>query len=218
MAGLRPVEGVTGAYVIEATGEVIQLNEWKVWAFYDSVQFASGLVAAGTQAFLFRDVQNKNLQHNNFQNNAGRLPAHTRLITNNIGVIVAQAIGATLVTDSDFIQLAYGATLEIKINDQRKIAEGPVYAYPSGYGVSGTTTRSNTGVVTTGIASAAAAPQLLVAQPISDEDSILGQITFYANTWLIASSGGSSSNQPNFVSNPVVTCRLEGLVKRPGNL
>lgn len=195
-----------GSYEVEGLNFKFRLNEWRVGDVKDSVQLPA-TITAGTKLVLFRDVTNKNLQHNNQDNNAGRLSAHTDLIINRISVHPAQAFADTVVLDTEIIKLVHSAALEVFIN-QRKVTDGALYQYPSGYGVTGSTTRNNTGVVTNGTANYAAAPQLLVAQKIGPSDSFKAEITFYDNAWL------ASGIQPSFTNRMVVTCLLEGLLKK----
>jgi hypothetical protein len=213
MAILRATDE-TGVYEIEGLGTKIRLLEWRAGSFYDTVQFAAGVQTPGSIQQLFQNLQNKNRQHSNLDNNAGRLPALNELITNRVGAHVLQAFGATLALDSDIIQFAHAAYLRVSVNQTRLIADAPLYTFQSGYGVTGSTTRNGTGVVTVGVPSAAAAPQLLVAQPIGPNDSIGSDsyIALYANTW--ASSTGTN-NPANFVNAVQTTLFLDGLVKKP---
>jgi hypothetical protein len=111
--------------------------------------------------------------------------------------------------------------MRVSVNQTRMIFDAPLYTAQSGYGVTGVTTRNNTGVVTIGVASAAAAPQLLVAQPIGPNDSIGtdSYIVLYNNNW--ATAGGSPNPilppvvMPTFDTSVFCTVFLDGLVKKP---
>jgi len=208
---IRPT-GQAGVYEIEGIGEMIRLVEYKVGGVKDSVVLASGALTAGKRLYLFRDVTGKNKQFNTFENNAGKLPAHTDLIINRIGCVIAQANGQLVATDADIIKLSYAGVLEVFVNKDRQIAEGALYEFPSGYGVTGSTTRNNTGVVTNGVPSLAAAPQLLVAQPVKPDDSVSGYIEFPDNFGVLAPNATEMAvlDQRN-----VFTVHLDGLIKRP---
>jgi hypothetical protein len=77
--------------------------------------------------------------------------------------------------------------------------------------------------VTIGVPSAAAAPQLLVAQPIGPNDSIGtdSYITLYANNWAaILTPGGAATVPatnvlPTFATSVFCTVFLDGLIKKP---
>ena len=218
MAVLRATDE-TGVYEIEGLGTKIRLLEWRAGSFYDTVQFASDGVAAqspGAQQFLFQNLQSKNRQFTNLDNNAGRLPALNELITNRVGAHILQAFGNTVISDADIIKFSHAAYMRVSVNQTRIIYDQPLLCAQSGYGVTGSTTRNNTGVVTIGVPSAAAAPQLLVAQPIGPNDSIGtdSYVVLYANTWITGSLPAASS-MPTFASSMFVTVFLDGLVKKP---
>ena len=125
-----------------------------------------------------------------------------------------------VVSDADIIKFAHAAYMRVSVNQTRIIGDQPLYCYQSGFGVTGSTTRNNTGVVTIGVASAAAAPQLLVAQPIGPNDSIGSDsyITMYSNSWLEAFGfvgGEGYAKMPSFSTPVVATIFLDGLVKKP---
>lgn len=208
MAAIAQAGKEAGTLVIPSLGRTIKLVEWREDDFYDSVQQASGAATAGTSLEVFRDLSNKNLQHTNLKTSR-RIPAGSEFILARIGVVPAQAIGNTLVTDDDIIKLAYAATMTFKLND-RLITEGPLYKYQSGYGVTGSTTRNATGVVTIGVPSAAAAPVLMVAQNIADDDDLVATIDFKNNSWI---AGGAS--MPTFTAAVIATVNLHGFVKKP---
>jgi hypothetical protein len=222
MAILRATDE-TGVYEIEGLGTKIRLLEWRSGSFYDTVQFQQGLQAAGSQQQLFQNLQNKNRQFSNLDNNAGRLPALNELITNRVGVHALQAFGNTVISDSDIIKFAHAAYMRVSVNQTRLIADAAMYTFQSGYGVQGSTTRNNTGVVTIGVPSAAAAPQLLVAQPIGPNDSIGtdSYITLYNNAWIsgVTTAGAAATIlpgvMPTFDNSVFATVFLDGLVKKP---
>jgi hypothetical protein len=167
-------------------GKVIKLVEWREDDFYDTVctadpSAAAALVAAGTSFEFFRDLSNKNLQHTNLRT-ARRIPAGSEFIMTRVGVVPNQSFGNVVAVPAEIVKLAYAATLTFKIND-RLISEGPLYKYQSGYGVAGSTTENATGYVTIGVPSAAAAPSLLVAQPVQDDDDLVATVDFKSNGW-----------------------------------
>lgn len=211
-----PVPGSTGEYEVEGLGFKFKMADWRMGDLKDSVQTPDA-INAGTKLYVFRDVTGKNTQHNNQDNNAGRMAAHTELIINRISVYVPQAVGGTLITDSDIIKVTHAASLEVIFNSDRKVAEGPLFQFPSGYGVTGSTTRNATGVVTNGAANVAGAPQMLVAQRLGPNDSFRGEITFYDNSWLTltaGSVGAAITAFPALSIRLVLTCMLEGLLKK----
>lgn len=198
-----------GTLQIPSLGRTIKLVEWREDSFYDTVQ--SPLApTAGQSLEVFRDLTNKNLQHTNLRTSR-RIPAGSEFICYRISVIPAQAIGNIVTLDADILKLCYAATLTFKLND-RLIQEGPLYKFQGGFGVTGSTTRNATGVVTIGVPSAAAAPMLMVAQPVADDDDLVATVDFRAFTW--ATTGGL----PTFTSGtdgPLVTVDARGFIKKP---
>jgi hypothetical protein len=196
-----------GTLVIPSLGRTIRLVEWREDDFYDTVQVGTA-PAAGTSYEFFRDLVSKNIQHTNLRTQR-RIPAGSEFILTRIGLLVHQALANAAALDLDMIKLAYAASLTFKIND-RLITEGPAVKFQSGLGVTGSTTRTTTGVVTLGVPSAAAAPSLLVAQSIKDDDDLQATLDFKDNAWI---TGGSA--MPTFAAGPAVSLMLHGLIKKP---
>lgn len=205
-SGIRPT-GNPGELALP-DGRVIKLVEWREGDFWDSVTQGSGAVTAGTSLELFRDLTNKNLQATNLRV-PRNIPAQSEFIMNRIGVVIAQAFSNTLVVVSDILKCAYDGSLTFKIND-RLIEEGPLFKFQTGYGVTGGTTENNVSLATTGVASAAAAPQLLVAQNVNDKDDLQGTIDFKNDIWITG-----SSVMPTLTGRVVFTCMLHGFIKKP---
>lgn len=226
MAILRATDE-TGVYEIEGLGTKIRLLEWRAGSFYDTTGFVSNGTdpqTAGIQQQLFQNLNGKTRQFSNLDNNAGRLPALNELITNRVGAHLLQSWGDVVISDADIIKFAHAAYMRVSVNQTRLIFDAPLYTAQSGYGVQGSTTRNNTGIATVGVPSAAAAPQLLVAQPIGPNDSIGtdSYITLYAvnqSNWaqLSATSVPSLADAklPIFESSVFATVFLDGLVKKP---
>jgi hypothetical protein len=226
MAILRATDE-TGVYEIEGLGTKIRLLEWRAGSFYDTTGFTSdGETAqtAGIQQQLFQNLNGKTRQFSNLDNNAGRLPALNELITNRVGAHLLQSWGNVVVSDADIIKFAHAAYMRVSVNQTRLIFDAPLYTAQSGYGVQGSTTRNDTGIATVGVPSAAAAPQLLVAQPIGPNDSIGtdSYITLYAvnqSNWAQLSADTVptlvGASLPIFRSSVFATVFLDGLVKKP---
>ena len=180
------------------------------------------------QQYLFQNLNGKTRQFSNLDNNAGRLPALNELITNRVGAHILQAYGNQVISDSDIIKFVHAAYMRVSVNQTRLIFDAPLYTAQSGYGVTGSTTRNANGVVTVGVPSAAAAPQLLVAQPIGPNDSIGtdSYVVLYAvnqanwaglTTTSIPNNtnGAGAATLPVLDSSVFATIFLDGLVKKP---
>lgn len=196
-----------GEYFIPALNKTIQLVEWREDDFYDTVTRTAGAVTAGTSLVLFRDLASKNIQHCNLRTQR-RIPSGSEFIINRIGVVIQQCFSNTLVALGDILKCAYDASLTFKIND-RLVTEGPLFKFSTGYGVVGSSTENNVTIATTGVASAAAAPQLLVAQPVNDKDDLNGTIDFLDDTWIT-----NAAVMPTLAGRVTLQCMLHGLVKK----
>lgn len=197
-----------GELRIPSLGRSIRLVEWREDDFFDTEQFAAVTPTAGSSLEFFRDLSDKNIQHTNLKT-PRRIPAGSEFILTRIGLVPHQALANTLVTDDDIIKMSYACSLRFQIND-RLISEGPMFKYQSGYGVTGSTTRNATGVVTLGVASAAAAPNLLVAQSVKDDDDLNATLDVKDNAWI---NGGST--MPTLTTRAAVSLMLHGLIKKP---
>lgn len=207
--------GNAGELLIPALGKTIKQVEWREDDFLDTMQVPVLTPSAGLELEFFRDLSQKNIQHTNIKV-PRRIPSGSEFIMTRIGVLIHQAYGNVVMTDADILKLAYSAAVNFHIND-RLIVEGLLVKFQSGYGVTGSTTRSNTGVVTLGVPSAAAAPNLLVAQTIKDDDDLHARMTFRDNSWLLnqATPAVPQSQMPTFDTRPVVSVMLHGLIKKP---
>lgn len=199
--------GKAGELYIPSLGRTIKLIEWREGDFYDHVTQASGAVTAGTSLELFRDLANKNLQHCNLRT-ARHIPANSELILTRIGAVISQAFSNTVVDADDILKVGYAGLLTFKIND-RLIEEGPLMKYQSGYGITGATTTNNRGVYTTGVPSAAAAPNLLVAQSVIEPDDLQGTVDFKNDIWITG-----SSVMPTLTGRVLIGNFLHGFIKK----
>lgn len=199
-----------GEFVIPALGnKPFKLVEWREDDYYDTVSIAAGAVAAGTQLVFFRDIQNKQLQHCNLTN-PSRIPSGAEMVLNRVGLVIGQAFGNVPAFGDDILKIAYGASFTFTINQTRIVSQGPVFKFQSGYGITGSTTDNQRNSFTTGVPSAAAAPQLLVAQPISSTDDLYGLMRFDT-----ATGWQAGYTMPTLASAFVgITAVLHGLIKK----
>lgn len=197
-----------GEFYIPALGKTVQLIEWREDDYQDSVTQALGAVTAGTSLELFRDLSSKNVQHCNLKT-PRRIPSGSEFVMNRVGVLIHQAFSNTLVVAADILKVAYNASLTFKVND-RLIVEGALYKFATGYGMAGATTENNTSLISTGVASAAAAPNLLVAQPVKDDDDLNGTIDFKSDSWITG-----AAVMPTLAGRSVMSIILHGLIKKP---
>lgn len=211
MAAIAQAGKEAGSLFIPALGKAIKLVEWREDDFYDTVvtgdvSTAAATVTAGTSLEFFRDLASKNLQHTNLRTSR-RIPAGSEFIMSRIGVIPNQSFGNVMASPTDLVKHCYAATLSFKIND-RLVSEGPLYKYQSGFGITGSTTQNDTGLATIGVPSAAAAPNLMVAQPVQDDDDLVATIDYKSNSW------ATNAVMPS-VKAIGLTLSLHGFIKKP---
>lgn len=198
-----------GTFTIAATGEEVQLLKYREDDIVDSVYLASGAITAGKKLEFFTNPTVKGLQHANLTT-ARRISSDSEMIINRIGVLPAQAFGNTLANGDDVLKTSYAGVLTFKIGRERVITEGALVKYPTGLGVTGQMTTSDRSLLSIGVPSLAAAPQLLVPQKINDKDDLHSYITFPDNDWMTGTSA-----MPTLVGAMVWTIYVHGLITDP---
>lgn len=197
-----------GVIFVPELGEEFLLSKEREGIFYDSVEQASGAISAGATLNLFQNFSNKNAQHFN-TSKQGKLPSGNAMSMVRTGIMVLQSFGNTVATDDDILKVAYAGSSEFEINERVILKGEPLFTLPTGYGMVGSTTRNATGVVTTGVASAAAAPSLRNAQPILDRDDLNSKIIFPNNSW------GTGAAMPTLTNAVYFMHVLAGVIKQP---
>jgi len=193
MAAVRPIPGKPGHF-IDAQGQVTVLTETRETDRYDSEQQASGAITAGTILRYFRNLNNKEDLDANIPEANKLVSGSERMILERIGVGVQASNSTLMATAADIKRIMCAGYLELKLN-KTVIDDGPLEKFPSGYGVSGSTTENNQAVVNMGVPSTAAVKPLAEQQIITDAHTVKGTITFQARTWLTTSTMPTLDNQ-----------------------
>jgi len=191
-------------------GEKVQLLKYREDDFYDTGFKAAGAITAGSKVELFKNQTGKGLQHTNLTT-PRRITSDTEMIINRIGVLPAQAFGNELAKGGDIVKCAYAGVLTFKIGRERIVSEGPLVKYPTGLGVTGSTTESESSYLSVGVPSSAATPSLLVPQKITDKDDIFFDINFPD----IESSFSATANLPTLEATLAWMGMLHGLITDP---
>lgn len=202
-----PIKDKPGHLFIPSLNQTISQNELKQDDLYDTVEFVSGSQAAGTEQTLFDNRTNKKLQHTNLKRD-NQIGSHQELAILRVGASVTQALGNTVVSGQDIKKAAWGAYLQLEVNE-RRVAEGPLAKFGSGYGAAGSTSENDESVVTIGVASVAASPLLLVPQPVNDNDQLTGKVVFGGRGWV------TNAAQPSLATDLGVSIFLHGVFKIP---
>jgi len=166
------------------TGETVRQVDIKnkfEGAIWDTIAIPAGLMGAGTNFNFFRDVTNKELIDTNMSSSR-RLLSGTRLEVHYIGLYIPQAAGNTVARLDDAKKISDAGLCDIKLN-RLQIAEKPAFMLPTGYGLVGYSSRTDTENFTLGVPSTAAIRRLLVPQVIESEQDINAVLRFDARTW-----------------------------------
>lgn len=198
-----------GVIFVPELGEEFLLSKEREGIFYDTAELASGAQTKGNQLVFFQNFSNKNAQHFNIGKN-GKLPSGNALAMVRTGFQILQCQGNTVAVDTDIMKVAYAGSAAFSINERIILKGEPLFTLPTGYGMAGMTTQNATGVITTGIPSAAAAPLLRNAQPVLDRDDLNSTVTLFDNSWVAA-----GSSLPTLASAVSVMHILAGVIKQP---
>lgn len=205
MASVRPIPGKPGHF-IDAAGRVNVLTETRETDRYDSVQQASGAITAGTILRFFRDLNNKNDLDVNIPEAGKLVTGSERMILERIGVNIQASNSTLLLSAADAKAIMCAGYLEFKLN-KNVIEDGPLERFPSGYGISGSTTENDQAVVNVGVPSTAAVRPLKEQQIITDAHTVQAGVTFQARTWL------STSTMPTLANQNVIRLYCHGLLE-----
>ena len=203
--GVVAVRKRPGLYFNTDTKKYFSIVEYYDGEKYDTVAQASGAISSGAILNLFRDLANKDKNDSNFDT-ARRISKGEEMLVKRIGSECQSAFGNTLTVPADARKVLWGAYLNVKIN-KIEVAEGPLVMFPSGYGVYGSTTENNTGVVSNGIPSTASQRPLEKIHEITSEHDISGTVTFFDHSW-------DAANMPTLAGKVHIRVSLGGLIRR----
>lgn len=204
-----------GVFKDNVTGEVFEDVNIRSDTLHDTVLFLAGNQAAGTKNFVFRDIQNKDLQHTTLTQSK-KIPENNVMKMSRVGVCVPQAHGNSLPTDADVMKLAWTAVMTFKLNSQ-EIVKGPLVKFPSGFGVQGTTNRNNTGIVSIGPTSQVAVPELEREQILTDKTELNTIIEIPNAPWVAAITSAVAYVQPSLSVDVAVQVHIGGIIEKPSN-
>lgn len=185
-----------GTYVLP-TGQEINLVEWLEDAIYDRVAVGAA-ITAGTEYIYFRDLANKSLDATNMQVSS-KLPAGWEMIVWRIGIVVAagaQFVDTVLVHDNGYVEFTVG--------HNKIIRQGPVYTFPSGWGLDGSvdiTAAATAHSVTLGAAGTNFIAPLSIPVYLTEDLNFRLMLKFFSAVTLQAQTN--------------VTALLWGWIKRP---
>lgn len=208
---ITTVPGKPGVLKNTITGEEYDIGQVTEDSFFDTqaamptVNVSGQTITAGTRKSYFDALNTKNGHHTNIKQ-IRAIPQGNVLTLTRIGCVLSQAIGNTVLDPADAQKVVATGAMEFKLSEQ-KIASGPLFKFPGGYGVVGSTTQNNAGVVSNGVASPAAIPSLFMPQPVRPQDALNLELRFDGADWV-------TSYAAPILAGPVyILMDLHGIVK-----
>ena len=193
MPSVKPIAGKPGHFM-DSSGQVIVLTETRETDRYDTEQQASGAITAGAILRFFRNLNNKNDLDANIPEAGKLVTGSERMILERLGVTIQASNSTLMLTVADLKRVMCAGYLEFRLN-KNVIDDGPLEKFPSGYGVSGSTTETSQAVANVGVPSTAGVRNLKEQQIVTDAHTVAASITFQARTWLTTSTMPTLDNQ-----------------------
>lgn len=207
---LQPIEGQPGLFRDTASGQVVNIRDFRESDKYDTVAIASGTpIVPGTEFVFFQDIQQKREVDTNIKT-PRKLSAGESMVLDRIGLYIRLAVGNQDVVPINIKKVVENSFYRLKINDILQ-EEGPAIKFPSGYGLYGQTTENATGIVSLGVPATASASRLVKKQMLNQNHELDGVLRFDARNWLAGLPGGYVN--PTISGNVLVTNYLHGLIR-----
>lgn len=202
-----PVRKRPGLYYDTNSKGFFNLVEYRDENKYDTVALASGSLTSLPTLDLFKDLSSKKKLDTNFDT-PRRLTQGEEMLIRRVGVDIPLAYGNTVVGLADAKKALYGGYLSVEVN-KFEIAAGPLYTFPSGYGMTagGETGNAVTGAFSNGVPSTAAVRNLEKTHEITSDHDITGTIKYEDRTW-------DASNMASTSARTHIRVFLGGLVRR----
>lgn len=237
---LKPIKGNPGRFLDTATGQVLNIAEYREDDKYDSIYLPGTLLQTtipfGAQYIFFRDITGKRPIDCNFTQQS-RLSAGEEMVIDRLGLYLRRTIStgyvdprlippvqAEICTAEDIVRVAENGFFRVEVN-QILLSEGPAFKYACGYGLGGVPSGVSVDGQTVGIGvpSTAAAAKLVKTQVLTNKYEVVGYLIFHNHDWIM--------DEPNFptgideidpialstVSGMIVTAFLHGLIKSAVN-
>jgi hypothetical protein len=212
---LEPIEGQPGLFRDTDSGQIVNIRDFRESDKYDSIVIpANVVVTAGTEFTFFQDIQQKRDLDTNFKT-PRKLSAGESMVLDRIGLTFRLALGNAITLPRDIKKIVENAYFRLKINDILQ-DEGPAIKFPSGYGLYGSTTENDAGIVSLGVPATASAAKLIKKQMLNQNHELDGALRFDARTWTSTVGplgAGPTVVQPTLEGPILVTCYLHGLVR-----
>jgi len=223
---LKPIKGNPGRFLDTASGQVLNIAEYREDDKYDSIYLPGAEdesieIAFGSQYIFFRDIMTKRPIDCNFTQ-PSRLSAGEEMVVDRVGLYPRHCIssGGELDDDNDgdIVRVVENAYFRVNVNSMLLI-EGPAFKFPSGYGLGGYAHyTSSLGI---GVPSTAAAAKLVKTQILTSRHEVIGYLIFHDHDWILKEVDCPvDSVHPLFLTGApgmIVTAFLHGLIKAAVN-
>jgi len=213
---LAPVEGQPGLFRDSDSGQIVNIRDFRESDKFDTVIIPAGEnLVAGSEFVFFSDIQGKRDLDTNFKTQR-KLSSGESMVLDRIGLSVRLALGDILALPKDIKKVVENGYFRLKINDIMQ-DEGPIIKFPSGYGLYGQTTETDSGIVSIGVPATASASRLVKKQMLNQNHELDGTIRFDARTWTTGvttlGTAGPVVSQPKITNPLAITAFLHGLVR-----
>ncbi len=211
---LKSILGRPGKFFDVRTKKVYDISQAYEGEKYDTIAVLHGAGAnpPGTEYPWFMNPQVKRAIDTNFKT-ANRLDPNERLVLERIGLYLHMGIGNTLMTSFDVRKVLESGYIKLTINDDI-LWDGIATWLPSGYGIVGQTTDTDSTFASVGVAGTAAAARLRRKQMITSDHSLGGSLIYQNRAW-IAAGGGAAYVDPVMVNDVLLKIVLHGPISRP---
>lgn len=225
---LQPIEGQPGLFrdVDDAgnpTGPIVNIRDFREDNRWDTIAIPTGSITAGTEFNFFQDINNKRLIDTSFKT-PSKLSAGESMVLDRVGLYIRSSTGLESTLVADFKTIVDNAYYELRINDLLQTG-APAIAYPSGYGLYGSTNETDSSIVSIGVPATASASRLLKKQLLNQNHELSATLSFQSRNWLFTTNGGpfqQADTVPAIVSKAgqvdagvLVTNFLHGLIRTP---
>lgn len=206
---LVPIEGQPGLFRDSDTGTIVNIRDFRESDLYDTILIPAGVITAGTQFIFFQDVQQKRDVDTNLKT-PRKLSAGESMVLDRIGLYVRLATGNVLTFPRDIKKILECGFYKLSINSILQDS-GPAIKFPSGYGLYGQTTETDTGIVSLGVPATASAARLVKKQLLNQNHELDGIFEFSARRWL--TTLGLAYDDPEIDQPVLITNYLHGLFR-----
>lgn len=212
---LKPIKGNPGRFLDTATGQVLNIAEYREDDKYDSIFLPDTTIEYGSQYIFFRDISQKRPIDTNFTQTS-RLSAGEEMVVDRVGLYVRHVIGGSYANSGlEQLLIIENAFFRVEVN-QLLLIEGPAFKFPSGYGVGGYSADDSVNNYGIGVPSTAAAAKLVKSQTLTSKHEVNGYLVFYNRDWITNEPDGPDHVDSIVLSTApgtIVTAFLHGLIK-----